>query len=147
MPLLTERQQQCLRGVLDHKTAKQIGRELGISHHAVEQHLKAARRKYGATDTLAAARSFVRDDTTVGPYCGSSEVLSECANPLQPTGKSSEALDAHLVLRDSASGHHGLVYEFSALQTIFAIILASLGLVAILALLIAVAEGIRTLTA
>ena len=42
---LTERQIACLQGVGQHKSAKEIGRELGISNHAVEKHLKAARQK------------------------------------------------------------------------------------------------------
>ena len=45
VPQLTERQRDCLQGFLERKTAKEIGRELGIGHHGVEQHLKAARKK------------------------------------------------------------------------------------------------------
>ena len=48
VPQLTERQRDCLQGYLQRKTAKEIGRELGIGHHGVEQHLKAARKKLGA---------------------------------------------------------------------------------------------------
>ena len=40
-----------------HKTSKQIARELGISHHTVDQRVVAARRKFGVEtrNELAAA--------------------------------------------------------------------------------------------
>lgn len=53
---LTEREKECLRQWLNHKSAKEIGADLGISHHAVEKRLKMARTKLGATSSLQAAR-------------------------------------------------------------------------------------------
>jgi DNA-binding CsgD family transcriptional regulator len=53
---LTEREKVCLRQWLQHKSAKEIAADLGISHHAVEKRLKMARTKLGATSSLAAAR-------------------------------------------------------------------------------------------
>jgi DNA-binding CsgD family transcriptional regulator len=53
---LTEREKVCLRQWLQHKSAKEIAGELGISHHAVEKRLKMARTKLGATSSLEAAR-------------------------------------------------------------------------------------------
>src|SRR4051812_9632723 len=53
---LTEREKVCLRQWLQHKSAKEIAPELGISHHAVEKRLKMARTKLGATSSLEAAR-------------------------------------------------------------------------------------------
>ena len=53
---LTEREKVCLRQWLQHKSAKEIAAELGISHHAVEKRLKMARTKLGATSSLEAAR-------------------------------------------------------------------------------------------
>ena len=53
---LTEREKVCLRQWLQHKTAKEIAGDLGISHHAVEKRLKMARTKLGATSSLEAAR-------------------------------------------------------------------------------------------
>jgi DNA-binding CsgD family transcriptional regulator len=53
---LTEREKLCLRQWLQHKSAKEIAADLGISHHAVEKRLKMARTKLGATSSLAAAR-------------------------------------------------------------------------------------------
>ena len=53
---LTEREKVCLRQWLQHKSAKEIAADLGISHHAVEKRLKLARTKLGATSSLEAAR-------------------------------------------------------------------------------------------
>src|SRR5437868_7698394 len=75
LPQLTERQRQCLQGFLERKTAKEIGRELGIGHHGVEQHLKAARKKLGAKSTAEAARLYFGGaDTMDEPYYASSEL-------------------------------------------------------------------------
>lgn len=53
---LTDREKVCLRKWLEHKSAKEIAADLGISHHAVEKRLKMARTKLGATSSLEAAR-------------------------------------------------------------------------------------------
>jgi len=53
---LTEREKVCLRQWLNHKSAKEIAADLGISHHAVEKRLRMARTKLGATSSLEAAR-------------------------------------------------------------------------------------------
>jgi DNA-binding CsgD family transcriptional regulator len=53
---LTEREKVCLRQWLQHKSAKEIAADLGISHHAVEKRLKMARTKLDATSSLEAAR-------------------------------------------------------------------------------------------
>jgi DNA-binding CsgD family transcriptional regulator len=53
---LTERERVCLRKWLQHKSAKEIAADLGISHHAVEKRLKMARTKLGASSSLEAAR-------------------------------------------------------------------------------------------
>lgn len=55
---LTPREHEVLQGVLDHKTAKEMAIELGVSHHAVEKRLKRARQKLGATTSLEAARLY-----------------------------------------------------------------------------------------
>jgi DNA-binding CsgD family transcriptional regulator len=56
---LTEREKVCLRQWLEHKSAKEIAADLGISHHAVEKRLKMARTKLRATSSLEAARMLV----------------------------------------------------------------------------------------
>jgi DNA-binding CsgD family transcriptional regulator len=70
--LLTEAQLECLQLVRRRKTAKQIARTLNITHHAVEQRLKSARRKLGvettaeAVDLLEAAERAAYGDTVYG---------------------------------------------------------------------------------
>ncbi|KQN77342.1 helix-turn-helix domain-containing protein [Sphingomonas sp. Leaf62] len=53
---LTEREKVCLRQWLQHKSAKEIAVDLGISHHAVEKRLKMARLKLGVASSLQAAQ-------------------------------------------------------------------------------------------
>lgn len=52
---LTDSQRACLRLVLAHMTSKQIARELGISPHTVDAHLKAALKVVGASNRTEAA--------------------------------------------------------------------------------------------
>lgn len=56
---LTARQQQCLRLVAAPATSKQIARELGISSHTVDQHIREALATLGLSDRMEAARRFV----------------------------------------------------------------------------------------
>lgn len=51
---LTGRQRDCMELVKDGLTAKQIARELGISHRTVEQHIAAAIEILGVSNRLAA---------------------------------------------------------------------------------------------
>ena len=53
---LTEREKECLRAWLDHKTAKEIALDLGISHYAVEKRLKMTRVKLDVASSIDAAR-------------------------------------------------------------------------------------------
>ena len=143
MPQLTERQRQCLEGFIARKTAKEIGRELGITHHAVEQHLKAARKKFAANDTLEAARRYAAGSyTTVGQYYATPEVSD-------PPG------DGHCIgqpargaslLRDIATDGPGLLQSLSPMRTLAAIGICGVGMITILSLIIAVADGVKELT-
>ena len=68
---LTERERECLRHWLEHKTAKEIALDIGISHHAVEKRLKMARTKLGVATSLDAARILAQSEgygrTVAGP--------------------------------------------------------------------------------
>ena len=143
MPDLTARQSRCLQGFLERKTAKQIGRELGISHHAVEQHMKAARKKLGARDSAEAARLyFAKPDTTVRPYYRPPEVSMRAETDelhVQPEFAMSQ-------LRDVATDGSGLIQNLSARQTLIAIGLSAVGMITILSLIVAVADGVAQLT-
>ncbi len=59
---LTEREKDSLRRWLEHKTAKEIAIDLGISHHAVEKRLKMARTKLGVGSSLEAARLLADEE-------------------------------------------------------------------------------------
>src|SRR5438309_5724100 len=72
---LTEREKVCLRQWLQHKSAKEIAADLGISHHAVEKRLKMARTKLGATSSLEAAR-MLRDAEGYGQAVAQSPDLA-----------------------------------------------------------------------
>lgn len=52
---LTDAQRECLRLVLAHKTSKQISRELGLSHHTVDQRLRFAIKTLGVQNRTEAA--------------------------------------------------------------------------------------------
>ena len=52
---LTHSQRECLRLVLAHMTSKQISRELGISPHTVDAHLKAALKTLDVANRTEAA--------------------------------------------------------------------------------------------
>lgn len=67
---LTEREKEALRAWLNHKSAKEIALDLGITHHAVEKRLKMARTKLGAGSSLEAARMLAQTE-------GASEGASE----------------------------------------------------------------------
>ncbi len=60
--LLTEKQRAVLDLLIEHKTSKQIARELEISPYTVDQRITAARRKLGVAtrNELAAAYRGVR---------------------------------------------------------------------------------------
>ncbi len=78
---LTEREKVCLRQWLQHRSAKEIAADLGISHHAVEKRLKMARTKLGATSSLEAAR-MLRDAEGYGQTVTQSPDLVSDALPL-----------------------------------------------------------------
>jgi DNA-binding CsgD family transcriptional regulator len=65
---LTEREKEALRAWLNHKTAKEIALDLGISHHAVEKRLKMARTKLDAGSTLQAARMLAEAEGPLEEY-------------------------------------------------------------------------------
>ncbi len=95
---LTEAQLACLQLVRRRKTAKQIARSLNITHHAVEQRLKTARRKLGvettaeAVDLLEAAESNAYGDTVYGaPDIARMDVDWAPPNPSPPYGGDSGA--------------------------------------------------------
>ncbi|KEO98729.1 hypothetical protein EH32_06380 [Erythrobacter litoralis] len=74
---LTDREKDCLRLWLDHKTAKEIARELGISHHAVEKRLKSARTKLNVLSSREAARMLAEAEAYGQAVNGSADLQSD----------------------------------------------------------------------
>lgn len=109
--VLTEREKDCLQGVLDRKTAKEMALELGISHHAVEKRLKRARQKLKAHTSIEAARIFAE---TCGQTAYGSSALSQ-PTPLHDIATYKAAGDRGNLL------HRGLIMSISALALLFLI--------------------------
>ncbi|MEE4200008.1 sigma factor-like helix-turn-helix DNA-binding protein [Erythrobacter sp.] len=73
---LTERERQVLRLWLDHKTAKEIALDLGITHHAVEKRLMMARVKLDVGSSLEAARLLAEAERYERAVAGPPELQS-----------------------------------------------------------------------
>jgi hypothetical protein len=145
--------------VAQHKTAKQIGLELGISYHAVESHLKAARRKLCVSST---AEALQRLHHGMGQYYGHLQPPLVCTSSEQyhcPPGLAGSAPMSHL---DYAGRLDEAVfagfserpkriweidYELTPQRTLMLIGVATAVFVAVLAMLIAIGIGVNSLVA
>lgn len=141
---LSPRQEQCLRGVLDLKSAKQIARDLGISPHAVEKHLRVSREKFGAATSAEAARAFALGKGSEIPYYGVSGLVAEHVREhqggvLEPLGRPS------LAGLENTPGALTLDTQLTPRQTLLTIAAVSLGCIVGLLLLVACADAIRSL--
>jgi DNA-binding CsgD family transcriptional regulator len=59
---LTERQKECLRGVLALESAKQTAKRLGVSEYTVKEHLAEARSRLSVATSADAAKAFAAFD-------------------------------------------------------------------------------------
>ena len=141
VPRLSDRQEQCLRGVLDLKSAKQIARELGISPHAVEKHLRVVREKFGVNTSAEAARLFgMVHQGGEFPQYGPSD-LARSYDP-RHSSPAHELPDGQFRASTGASLVHDPLTPRQTLLTITAVCFVSIvGLL----LLVACAEAIREL--
>jgi hypothetical protein len=143
---LTAKQRRCLEGILELKSAKEIGRDVRLSHHALEQHLKAARKKLEAkTHSTQPGRSRRPKTIRKKPYYDISDVLSHSIDRHDEWGLDNGLDDSDRVLRDPATPSGGAVYGFSSAKTVGLIIWQVSASLPSSALLIAVAEGVRVL--
>lgn len=86
---LTDGQRTCLRMVLLHKSSKDIGRSLGISHHSVDQRLRVAMKTLVVTSRLDAARCLAAHeaggDNSAQLYQRSVYQPPEQTGPVEPS--------------------------------------------------------------
>ena len=88
---LTARQKQCLRLVASPATSKQIARELGISSHTVDEHIREALATLGVSDRMEAARLFLAHEGGRTPQTLSSQAAGvEAVRADPPVSSTSE---------------------------------------------------------
>lgn len=138
---LTDRQLQCLEGFWARKTSKQIGLELGISHHAVEKHLLACRERLNVNSSVEAARLVFGggEAPAVRPYYEASEVhLETSRSQLEGTHQSPFGLEG-------VTTKEAPINNFGAGTTLLLILAVALGSILAVAGLIAAAQGANQL--
>ena len=141
-PRLSQRQEDCLRGVLELKSAKQIARDLGITPGGVEKHLRTCRDKFGVDTTAAAARIFFLDQNGVeSPQYRFSHLAD--SRPSEQQGLVPE--QPFETAPEDGTGAQSLDRKISARQTLLAIAAVSFFSIVGLLLLVACADGIRSL--
>lgn len=141
---LTTRQRECLSAVANHRTYKEVARDLGISESAVEKHLRSAREKLGVDTTADAARLFLLEEGEVEPHGGFLHLAR--SHPRQDEQGALAKSDLHeqdfgaeeITLRAAELDH-----PLTPLQTLGLVGRLVLGTIAGLTLLIASAEGLK----
>ena len=143
LPRLSKRQEDCLRGVLELKSAKQIARDLGISPGGVEKHLKNCRVKLGVDTTAEAARLFFGHGMgRESPQWGFSHLVT--GDAVEHQGAVLERQRSDVALEDR-TGAQTPDQPLSPRQTLLTIGAVSFFSIVGLLLLVACADGIRTL--
>jgi DNA-binding CsgD family transcriptional regulator len=142
---LSRRQEECLRGVLQLKSAKEIARDLGISPDAVEKHLKASRAKLGVRSSAEAARLFFSSRTgTDFPEYGSPDLPARQSNEHEGHVPGSRRSESPAGTEDM-NGALLLDRPLTPRQTLLTIAAVSFVSIVGLLLLVACADGIRSL--
>ena len=138
---LTPRQTQCLEGFWARKSAKEIGAELGISHHAVEKHLHAVRQALGVRSSIEAARRVFGSpaEATVKPYYKASEVHQD-HEPEHAFPVSTPRLAVEGMASERAQ-----INRFGLTRTLLAIVGVAVASIFAVALLVMAAEGLTQL--
>lgn len=86
-PLLTDRQAQCLR-LSANMTDKEIARELGLSPHTVNLHIRNAMKKLGASNRREALRTLAEK-----PHSGSNAIALPATHAATSSGCGSPVAD------------------------------------------------------
>lgn len=90
---LTERQREVLDLLLQHKTSKEIARDLGISPHTVEQRIRFAKEKLGVHRRSDLATAYRKHLTVYDKLVYDELCIVSKAIPLPRTVGPSEPLD------------------------------------------------------
>jgi DNA-binding CsgD family transcriptional regulator len=91
---LTDKQRDCLRLVLMHRSSKEIARQLGIGADAVDQRVKTAMRTLGVDSRVEAARMLAEYEGTQ-PYQRFVYQPSDVVPPAAPAMFSPAAIDGN----------------------------------------------------
>ncbi|HMJ93089.1 MAG TPA: helix-turn-helix transcriptional regulator [Allosphingosinicella sp.] len=127
---MTEGQRDCLRMVLQHKSSKEIARDLGISPHTVDQRLKQAMRHLGASSRVEAAKRLAAlegQDEYQSLACQAPDIEDEAIPNPQPAATKGERADPPSPEREN--GNHASLQRTGWIVAIVAgaaIILAAL---------------------
>lgn len=162
---LTEGQRACLRLVAEHRTSKEIARTLGVSVATVDQRIKFAAQKLGASSRAEAARMFTSgeppiygkpiydapdvletaDSDMVGPLLGGfMPTIDRPAMKLQdPLATAYPAPDWSIALPVRTSTRR--VNDLSVSARIVWVLTIAFGIVIALALMINAVEGLSRL--
>jgi hypothetical protein len=133
-------------GVLGLKSAKEIARDLGVSPHAVEKHLRAARGKLRVSTSAEAARIFAaRYQGSDFPHSESSDLSALRIQEQQWQPLLERAGRPTSISPEDANGALILDRPLTPRQTLLAIFAVSIGSIIGLLLLVACAQGIRAL--
>lgn len=126
---LSERQKQCLRGTYRNLSAKEIGIELGLSPHTVNEHLRDARRLLGVARSMEAARLLIAAE-------GDNRIVPD------PIGVESASLGADIDGADRIDSARNR-YNLTILQRVGTTVAIALGAVALAGALIVGADAIN----
>ncbi len=121
---LTEKQCEVLDLLVEHMTSKQIGRELGISPHTVDQRIVFAREKLGARNRRELAMLYrdlvsARDRTAYGssdidPAAETDENAGQMQGPSVP-GPHEGAKRAPRIVPNSFDGRDGTLLRIGSM--------------------------------
>lgn len=143
--MLSPRQAECLRGVIDLKSAKEIARDLGISPHAVEKHLRSCREKFRVATSAEAARLFARHNRgSEFPYYQASGLVP-AGDPADERPVLGQSDKPSLAALKDTYGALSPDRPLTPRQTLLTIAALSFVSIVGLLLLVAVAEGVRRL--
>lgn len=99
---ITDRQKAVMDLVLQHRTSKEIARELNIAPNTVDQRINAVREKFGAKDRAETARIYAHLSRICGRTTYGSSVIETTPSHRLPETQDDE-IEPVFMLRDSAA--------------------------------------------